>query len=223
MNDKVKVIALSGWKGSGKDEAAKVLVEMGYKRYAFADVLKEIVADTYNVSVDRMHNQELKERPILSLPVITTDRWSYAIHSMLKDEFAAVEFSEDSDDDDGKVIRRVQYFWTPRALCILEGSIKRSVSPFHWTSTVIREMNSTIDKGVQMKYVITDMRYRSELGQLREAYGDNLLTVRINRFDQCFSTDASERDLDDGQFDVVVYNRTTLEDFHNKIKELGED
>jgi hypothetical protein len=36
------IIGLSGYAGAGKDEAAKVLIGLGYTRIAFADVLREM-------------------------------------------------------------------------------------------------------------------------------------------------------------------------------------
>lgn len=43
-----KVVAITGLKGSGKDEVAKVLIKyFGYKKIAFADLLKDIVAKLY--------------------------------------------------------------------------------------------------------------------------------------------------------------------------------
>lgn len=48
MNKYKKVVVLTGLKGSGKDEIAKVLIkEFGYKKIAFADLLKDIVALLY--------------------------------------------------------------------------------------------------------------------------------------------------------------------------------
>jgi len=72
----------------------------------------------------------------------------------------------------------------------------------------------------QQHFVISDLRYNSELTQLRQAFGKDLVTVRVNRFDDCPSQDASERDLDNGTFDVIIENRGTLEQLLDKVKEL---
>lgn len=43
-----KIVAITGLKGSGKDEVAKVLIKnFGYKKVAFADLLKDITAQIY--------------------------------------------------------------------------------------------------------------------------------------------------------------------------------
>jgi hypothetical protein len=68
-----------------------------------------------------------------------------------------------------------------------------------------------------MNFVISDLRYRSEVEQLRQAFGKNLITVRINRFDSVNSTDPSERDLDNYKFDVTIDNVGTLEELYYKL------
>lgn len=187
-----KVIALSGWKGSGKDAIAGFLIkEFNFRRLAFADVLKEMVADQYNIDVDACHDPNQKESPLVQYPVITNDLFTETIHNFMSREFA-------------KINR--EFYWTPRALCILEGSVKRSVNSQYWVQRVVDAAKNTNDN-----IVITDMRYKSELEQLREAFGDNLSSVRIERHSESPSSDPSERDLDNATFDFVLDNTGTLE------------
>jgi len=48
------ILCLTGWAGSGKDAAAALLVEeMGFKRFAFADAVKEICAHKYDIPLRR--------------------------------------------------------------------------------------------------------------------------------------------------------------------------
>jgi hypothetical protein len=45
-----KIVVLSGWLQSGKDTVGKILVDrFGYKRYAFADALKDELSQVLNV------------------------------------------------------------------------------------------------------------------------------------------------------------------------------
>ena len=50
------IILLSGKQRSGKDTAAKFMSEKGFKRVAFADVLKEEVSTAYGITLDRLDN-----------------------------------------------------------------------------------------------------------------------------------------------------------------------
>ena len=74
--------------------------------------------------------------------------------------------------------------------------------------------------GDNCKFVISDLRYGSEVQQLKEAFGENLITVRVNRFDTNPSSDASENDLNDHKFDIVIENRGTLEELNEKVDSL---
>jgi hypothetical protein len=52
----VTVLLLSGRAGCGKDAAASLLMEeVGFTRFAFADALKEDVADRYSLSLSLFH------------------------------------------------------------------------------------------------------------------------------------------------------------------------
>ena len=51
------ILLLSGWSTSGKDMVASLLKEQyGFQRYAFADILKEIVAGEYLFPVEWAHS-----------------------------------------------------------------------------------------------------------------------------------------------------------------------
>jgi hypothetical protein len=215
-----KVIALSGWKRSGKDTAAEVLIQNGYTRVAFADVLKDMVAEEYSIPRSHCDDPAFKESPILHLPVIPKDNFTKTIAELMfrefrtKDGAAATDYSYDEDENLVGVFGRQaeKLYWTPRALCILKGSVNRAVRSDYWVSRAIE-----IAKKVNGNVVITDLRYRSEVDQLRAAFGEQLETVRINRFDECQSKDPSERDLDSATFDVTIENKGTLEQFLGRV------
>lgn len=193
-----KVVAISAWKGSGKDTAADYLIkEHNFTRFGFADTLKDIVAEQYNIPREHCDNPEFKEKPIKHLPVVTKDKFNELVHSFMSKELESG-------------------YWTPRALCILEGSVKRSVRTNYWVKRVVDKVNSDSESLV----VISDLRYRSEVDQLKEAFGENLITVRINRFETSPSEDPSERDLDNYNFDVTIDNKGSLEEFLNKVNNV---
>jgi len=183
-----RVIAISGWKGSGKDTTADYLVDnYGYHKLSFASALKDMVARTYSLHRSMMDDRKLKEEPLLQFPVIESDPFTAQIHRMLETELRSG-------------------YWTPRALCILEGSIKRSVNSNFWTAKTIELIKNNSDR----KYVISDLRYKSEADTLRMLLpSQELLLMRIQRFDTIETQDPSERDLDDYNFDVTLFNSTS--------------
>lgn len=57
------VLFLSGWSGAGKDAVASILqTKYGFRRLAFADPLKVIVADELGLPLEVLHTQEGKAR-----------------------------------------------------------------------------------------------------------------------------------------------------------------
>jgi hypothetical protein len=57
------IFLLSGWSGSGKDATASVLAQKyGFIRFAFADILKEIVADEFRVPLEWTRTEAGKQR-----------------------------------------------------------------------------------------------------------------------------------------------------------------
>ena len=199
MKHMPRIICLSGWKGSGKDETAKVLGQLfGYQRLAMADKLKDEVAQIYGLDRRVLDDRILKETPLLNLPVINTDPFSATIHQMLSSELSSG-------------------YWTPRALCILEGSIKRAVASSHWLKALEREILAHPNR----RYVITDMRYRSEARFFKAAFGQDVSIWRIMRSDHIDTMDPSERDLDNYEgFDVIIKNQGALSDLQVSIVEV---
>jgi hypothetical protein len=199
----MKVIAISGWKGSGKDTVAGYLIKnYGAVRTAFADPLKDMTAAEYEIERSWMDDPAFKEKPLLELPVTPKDGFSEMIANFMTKEF--------KPGPDGRM------YWTPRALCILKGSTNRSVDKQYW---VQRAMSDISKKKAELN-VITDLRYRSEAEQLKEKFGTNLILVRINRFEKSPSSDPSERDLDSYEFDFYIDNTRDLTDTYRQADEI---
>jgi hypothetical protein len=227
----MKVVAVSGWIGSGKDELAKQLIaNFGFKRVAYADPLKDIVAEQFGFDRASLDDRILKEAPLLNMPVVPKDKFTQNLC-----EFMITEFRTESGERcksfrtnlDGDFFgqtaedKRERVYWTRRALCILEGSTKRTANPDYWVN---RAISTARNQGLEL-VVISDLRYKNELATTRAALvrGDVFVAVRVNRFDTCESQDPSERDLDDAKFDIVVENRGTLEEFEKGVSILAAD
>lgn len=191
-----KLVALSGWRGSGKDTVGDFLCrEYGFQKISFAASLKDLVSELYDVPRHYMDDREFKEAPLSKYPVINTDAFTGTMQDLLKSELSSG-------------------FWTPRALCILEGSTKRSVYSNYWVSRAVRNMSPAFD------YVISDMRYKSEADTLTMLMGSNfqLSKWRIERLDTVDTLDASERDLDDyNGFTHRIDNRSTTNDLFERV------
>lgn len=222
----MKVIGINGWKKSGKDTVALYLIEKyGAFRTAFADPLKHMCANEYDVPLENFFDQDLKEKPLLQYPVKVTDKFIRGVCELLKDEFRTetgtkpVSLAVDSDTGFGKLVcadTGDQVYWTARALAILKGSGNRSVDGFYWNNRTAKEAK---ESGATL-VVIPDLRFKTEAEFLKKTFPD-LLLIRINRFANVDSNDPSERDLDDYTgFDHIIDNKGTLEELYAKIEAI---
>lgn len=228
------LICISGWKGSGKDMLAAYLIEKyGATRVSFADPLKDGVASDYGIDRSSLDDPNRKETPILTMPVDPQDKYSKMIAEFLIKEFRNKDgkvptgffYSHhgflgtfENTGFEGYVEGMTLYdkaYWTPRALAILEGSTKRSARSNHWVQKAIEKA-----KNVNGMVVISDLRYKSELSQIKAAFGDDVTFIRVNRFKESPSNDPSERDLDDGEFNGYVDNFGTKEQAFVELEEI---
>lgn len=223
----MKVIAISGWKRSGKDTIANYLVDIhNYRRVAFADILKDMAAIEYNIPRLYCELPEFKEAPLEQYPVMPKDEFSLNIAKMLHKEFrtldgyAPIDYHVDASGAFLGVLGRdaQQLYWTPRALCILKGSANRSVDSNYWIDKTLDSIFEARQQGQNV--VISDLRYRSEVEQLKSTLGKSVVIVRINRFENTISEDASERDLDNYKFDVVIDNTGSIEELIKQVNKL---
>ena len=227
----VKIIALSGWKRSGKDTVAQYLTEVfGAKRKGFADPLKDAVAREYGLDRQSIDDPTLKEAPILSMPVSPRDAFSRHLCEFMVKEFRSADgatpdaFTYDKVGEFHGVFgalsgvpKMLPLFWTRRSLCILKGSTMRTADPDYWVKNAVKEMREG------SLYVISDVRYQNEVNALK-ATGAEVITVRIDRFESTESEDPSERDLDAYSFDYRIDNRInsgiSLRDVFNQTDEI---
>lgn len=232
----MKVVAVSGWAGSGKDTLANLLIkEYGFKRIGFADPLKDNVARDFGFDRASLDDQAQKNLPLLDMPVSLRDGFTKNLGTFMVREFRTA---------DGKICKTGEYrdidgandfygitdeghveklYWTRRALCILEGSTKRTADADYW---VKRAMRNAREAGIEL-VVISDLRYKNELTGVKMSLGrlDTLVTVRVNRFDEhpTNSNDPSERDLDDAAFDITLTNKGTYEEYQRMCAMVATD
>lgn len=227
----MKIVALSGWKGSGKDMLARHLVEShGFKRLAFADPLKDMASKEYGIPRAHFDDPAFKEKPILSMPVNPIDSFSLYIHDFLLGEFRRL----DGTPAPGPYIRlqgrsltesvikaHGQLYWTPRAVAIFKGSGNRALLSSYWVQKAVLEA----EKFPNGLFVISDLRFKSESQQLIDFAGKESITfIRVERLDLPPSEDPSERDLDDFLFDAYVQNKSSKREcFRQLERALGLD
>lgn len=121
----------------------------------------------------------------------------------------------DLTDTHKKEAKFDKYEWTPRDFMIRFGEFMRYHDPEYWLDQVFDKLDTKKD------YVIDDMRFKNEYEAVKKLGG---LTMRIERYekDNPFGKDldiASEKDLDDAQFDFTVPDcrNTTIGRLHGEV------
>lgn len=218
------VIGLSGWAKSGKDMVSEYLCGKGFSRLAFADPLKEDVMKNCKLSHSDVYDQDFKEKPLLNRPLKPEDKFSEAIANILWNECRFEDGSRPKQPPhlvaNGFLAIHPQTFglqslyWTPRALCILHGSLQRSWNVNYWVDKALASVK------FGQKYVIADLRYKSEIKACIDNMGGHFVPVRVKRFETTLSVDPSERDLDDYPFQYQIKNTGTKEEAFVQMDEV---
>jgi hypothetical protein len=201
-------ILISGRRGAGKDTAFEWLQTRGFKRFAFADKLKDFTSLTYVVDRSWMDDPKFKEVPLLQYPVIAEDveaaKRQMEIYCHFRTEKGVQPVkkkTENGDIDDDERLKRVgnilcwegeQLYWTPRALLVLEGMTKRAVNPNFWVDFAARTAEGPL-------LCITDYRLPNEFYRVKtmlEAKGYLVIAIRIDSNEKQTSFDSSETALD---------------------------
>lgn len=176
----MKIIAISGWKKSGKDTAGELLInEHNFMRISFAGPLKSKVANDFNMTRAEQDDQNLKEQPLLNYPVIPKDKFALNIVKFMYKEFRDAKGRIPLDlhiDPSGAVMgvmdvpgiftrqdELAQLYWTRRAMQIVEGSTKRTIDSDYWVKKAIEQIDDiskqfTHTPDDEPLFVITDLR-----------------------------------------------------------------
>jgi hypothetical protein len=195
------LIGLSGKKRTGKDTAAEALIALGYKRFAFADVMKEAVyrLDTpigheVRARADGEFHKLVKAGDTIARPRIKdlVDAWGW-----------------EGAKQDHEVRRLLQVFGT---------EVGRSLfGENFWVEQTMRQVAAHDGPAV-----ITDVRFPNEARAIEKAGLSWLLRIErpgLEPGDQ----HASETALDDYEFEAVIKNNSTIDALHKSVTWYAED
>lgn len=226
------VLGISGWKNSGKDMVSDYLVkEHGFVRLSFADPLKEMAAKEFSLPLNDFYDRNRKEAALIQYPVKVTDPFIKGVVDLLKDEFRALDGRkpekiytvQGNEFVQGEFKTGLAYddvYWTPRALAIFKGSGNRAVDGDFW----IKQAMQTVLSSSNDRFVIPDLRFITEAQSLKNKFGDDFVSVRIDRFESVDSNDPSERNLDDFAFDFKINNKksenVSLDRVYHQVNQL---
>lgn len=177
------VVGLIGKKRSGKDSFAQTLVEeFGFRRFAFADPLKEAA---------------LRSDPIVRTYVTLDEEYLDHVDGIERLSSVVSRLGWEDAKEIPEVRRTLQNY----------GVAIREIEPDFWVrATLDRALLHASTSG---PVVVTDVRFPNEAQEIRDAGGKIVRIIRPGLVSD--DTHASEIALDDYEADVEVLNDRDLE------------
>lgn len=228
------LIAISGVKGAGKDSVTSMLqyclsvpkifrqywiykyfrkwISHKYKRLAFADPLKKMLAILLNVPVSKFNNRHFKEDCVVNIPTLnsTLSDFTESNDKLSDSKFNRMVKSLDPELTQSNLTIRqlMQYFGTE--IC------RKFFGKDVWINCTLKHCN--------VPTIISDCRFWNECLAIKEHGG---IVIYVNRPSLIASSHQSEVECIDmynnDAFDYVINNNGTLKDLFNKVKNLCND
>lgn len=214
------IIGLMGNAKAGKSTSAKFMVEHSLgKELAFADKLKEIVTEMFQLGPYDCYDDTLKEAPT-RYPCLICPRCK-----SLK-----VESTKISGSDTGSCLLCgsvgelgvFKGFWTPRMMLQHIGTDGfRAVSPKVWAVYGIRRARAAIEGEGARFVVFSDVRFRSECEAIWEAGGEVWRIKRPSADGKVGMTghvsEVEQASIADSDVQLIIHNDATLDTLRGKV------
>lgn len=191
------IIGISGKKRHGKDSVARILDQWGVHRLAFADHLKRLAMQTWDLSFEQVYGDELKE--------VVDERWGLTPRFMLQQLGTQV----------GRNIHEMT--WVRKALSTIEKASKGETVVL--PNLITREFESIeFAEGWANRWCIPDCRFPGEAEAVKAKGGIVIKVVRPSLVSN--DSHASETEVDNVKEDYLVMNDGSLDDLEAQIKPI---
>lgn len=230
------LIAISGTKNSGKTVAAEMFqyclsvpkifrqywfykifrrfIHHKWKLVAFADPVKQMLADLINIPVEKFNDREFKEFTYVdlqSLNLINSMKYEFTSR-YYPDKLSDSKFNRLAKDLNPEIskyclsIRQLmQYFATN----VMRTYFGENV----WINSALSNISNNI--------IISDCRFKNEASAIKNKNG---IIIYINRPNTPFGQHQSEKEmewmLNNDVYDYIINNDGSLEDLFNSVKLL---
>lgn len=226
------LIGLVGHAGAGKDTVAEYMVEkFGFKQISFAEKLKQVISDVFDVPLHHFNDRHLKNaiHPNLHCNKIeekfgTRDVFAMYLAPVLADIY-------------GKTVAEIMtlrwhmtasgFFYSllpdhgcsPRRAAQLIGSegFREQICVSTWIDYALKVSKGFRENGIPV--VISDVRFPNEMDSIRKHGGTILAIDRelVERHDH--SSESHIAGMIE-QSDVVILNNDTIKRLHSKITDV---
>jgi hypothetical protein len=191
------LIGVSAKIGNGKDTFFEILAKKtsgAYENKKFSYKLKKIASILTGIPIEKFEDQEFKKTNL-------GKEWN-------KFKYSGNPLKDNSSFEVYEHIMTVREFLQRLGTEAMREGLHENV----WLNALYSDFDFE-----KSKWCITDMRFKNELESVKKNCG---ITVRINRPNSIIIDHPSETELDNEQFDYVIENNGTLEDFEQKIDDF---
>lgn len=189
------VISLSGRQGSGKTLLANEVVKRGFSKMSFADKLRELVSEIYNIPIDFLIDPIIKNKN-LEKPLVWNKKYTSILEKMV---------GFDGLNHENKLL----HSYREAMQFIGTGVLRAFDNDFHVKET---------DKRISSKdnFVFDDVRFINELNLLKSKNAFCIYIVRPYNFK--YSNHISEVQLCRSDFEYIILNNKPK---HSLLKEFN--
>lgn len=206
------VIGIGGEKEVGKDTSARILIEKhGFQRFAFADPLKEVVAEAFQLSIYDLHDPIKKETKFFRPFILLQDDIERLCTTL-----AIVYPAAMKDVDIGKLKFKFtgEVFDTPRQLLQFIGTdfVRGQIKDSFWVDVFHNQIKPV------PRVIITDMRFPNEREFVSNTLKGRMLLIKRNK-NKPKGTHASENSLgSEKEYDAVIENTGSVEELTAEVE-----
>lgn len=202
------ILGLTGPKGCGKDTAADLLVaHAGFTKLAFADPLKNEVAQAYAVDVDFLSHRETKEHTLsclalsrcLSEPFVARMIMLHALQGLPLDLQAP------------RSPRQTMQWWGTE--------YRRQQHPDYWVGQMRARISYLLRERLASRIVVTDCRFADEVEMVRLSFGGRLWQIKRMGLAAAPGEHASETTGAEFAPDVVINNSYGIPQLQERVLE----
>lgn len=178
------LVGLLGAKGSGKDTAARYLIEglsangspvAGFRRIGFADALYLEVARAFGVTVEFLSNRDTKETPLRELALENCSDLAFIETVALLEGVQLGAVGEQRNDTARMFLAKPR---SPRFVLQTWGTEYRRRGARGCDSYWLDQVTTVVDASPKTHFVVTDVRFENEAQFIERAGG---LLVRVRR------------------------------------------
>jgi hypothetical protein len=199
------IIGISGRAKAGKDSIAAIMIKkFGFQRVSFADSLKEISANAFNIPLETFHDVKLKDAAFVSPLQVNIDHMQSLVMLLKGAGCAPSQAQIDSLIDDGLSMQ----FVSPRDLLQKVGT---NLCRNHFGDSVwINIFKNKIQK-IEGHCIVTDVRFINERQAIKDLNGCNFLIIRPSLMPIDLNSHESELlGCSPELIDVTVMNDSTI-------------